>query len=366
MQYDPAFTERRPILSDDEKRRLHDFSGRLPLARLKIDEPNYAESVINFVHTSAKLEGNAYERSETDTLLRHGLTAGGRPFSDAVMLLNLFEAFKKAASASAETPLGAQWVCALHAVAMRGLLPDTELGAARTRAVAISASSYQPLTGAKRLRDELTRILPLAGSYTDPFERAIYLHCNLAYLQHFSDGNKRCARLAQATALMQCGIVPLLFDMNQAARYLRATISYYETGDYAPYIAFFIENYGRSIRRLTGEYLESGTVDSHDEFRQRLAHLPLLEHATGAAYTFWRLFQESLTTGPQDRDINWPAIERQTIIDSIANYGLSPESVANALCTYSPGACTPEAQAALREEIHRIAPILHQQAAAQR
>ena len=363
MHYNPAFTEPRPILSDDEKQRLHDYRERLPLARLKVDEPNYVESAVNFVYTSAKIEGNTYSREEADTLLRLGLTAGGKPFSDALMLLNLLEAFKKAASASAETPLGAQWCCALHAIAMRGLLPDAELGAARTRAVSISASSYQPLTGARRLRDELMRILPLAGSYDDPFERAIYLHCNIAYLQHFSDGNKRCARLMQAAALMQCDIVPLLFDMQQAERYLRAVIAYYETGNYEPYASFFIENYRRSILKLTGEYFEDGAVDANAEFRSRLAHLPQLENATGAAYTFWRLFQESASIDPQDRDVNWPAIERQTIIDSIANYGLSPESVANALCTYSPGACTLEAQEALREEIRRLAPVLRMQAA---
>ena len=115
-----------------------------------------------------------------------------------------------------------------------------------------------------------------------------------------------------------------------------------------------------------------GMVDADDiggseEFRRRIARLPELENASGSAYTFWRLVQESMAAPEnQGRDINWPAIEQRTITLAIGQYGQSPESVAAALCTFSPGACTPEEQEALRDEIRRLTPILRQQAAAAR
>ncbi len=367
MQYNAAFTEPRSILSDDDKSRLHALAERFPLERFKIDTRTYEESIVSFVYTNARIEGNAYSKPEADELLRRGITAGGRQFSDALMLLNLLDGFKQAANATPDTQLGVEWLTALHGTVMRGLLPDAERGTARTRAVAISASNYQPLIGARRLRGELARILPQAGRYADPFERAIYLHCNLAYLQYFQDGNKRCARLLQTAALMQDKVLPLFFEERAAEAYLHAIIAYYERGDYAPYVAFFMENYARSVSRLTGDYLNADDIGGSEEFRRRIAQLPKLENATGAAYTFWRLVQESMVSANSaDRDINWPAIERQTIIDSIALYGQSPDNVANALCTYSPGACTPEAQEALRDEIRRLAPTLRQQAAARR
>ena len=367
MHYNPAFTDCRPILSDDEKSRLHALAARFPLERFKIDTRTYEESIVSFVYANAHIEGNTYDKGEADTLLRLGLTAGGKKFTDALMLLNLLDGFKKVSGVTPETPLDADWIGALHAIITRGLLPESERGAARTRAVAITASNYQPLTGARRLRDELARILPQAASYTDPFERAIYLHCNLAYLQYFSDGNKRCARLAQTAALMQAGVLPLFFENTQPEPYLQSILAYYERGDYAPYVAYFLGNYTRSVSRLTGDFLDADDIGGSEEFRRRIARLPELENASGSAYTFWRLVQESMAAPEnQGRDINWPAIEQRTITLAIGQYGQSPESVAAALCTFSPGACTPEEQEALRDEIRRLAPTLRQQAAAAR
>ena len=368
MNYDSAFTAQRPIIGSADTRRLHELAARFPLEHLRIDTRTYEECAIGFVHTSARIEGNAYEKHDADTLLRLGLTAGGKRFTDALMLLNLLDGFKQAAGATADTPLDMEWLAALHATITRGLLPEGERGAARTRAVAIRSTRYQPLTGARRLRGELARILQQADSYTDPFERAIYLHCNIAYLQYFSDGNKRCARLAQTAALVQDNVLPLFFEERLAEQYLRATIAYYETGDYTPYVSFFMENYAQNIAKLTGEYhLGADEIGGSAEFRRRIARLPDLQNASGAAYTFWRMVQESMNgAAGQGRDINWPAIERRTIVDSIAHYGQSPDAVANALCTHSPGACTPEAQETLREEIRRLAPTLRQQAAVAR
>lgn len=48
---------------------------------------------INFVYSSARLEENSYSLLETFTLLQMGQTAGGKSFSDAVMILNLHDSF---------------------------------------------------------------------------------------------------------------------------------------------------------------------------------------------------------------------------------------------------------------------------------
>lgn len=207
---------------------------------------------VDFVYTSAKIEGNAYayDRIDTDNLLRMGVTAGGKRFSDAVMLVNLHDGFNKVMSIESSTQLDIDYLCNLHKVLMKDLLPSGEQGIARTSAVRIGASNYMPLADATRLHAEMKFILSQADKYQDPFEQAIYLHCNLAYLKYFRDGNKRTARMMQTAALVRGGILPLFFDDTLINEYLRATVSYYETGEYESYSAFFKENY-----RLTISYL---------------------------------------------------------------------------------------------------------------
>lgn len=66
MQYNPSFVEYRPILSDQDKLRLHKLCARFPLTRFKSDVRNYDEMMVNFVYTSAKIEGNTYDRIDTN------------------------------------------------------------------------------------------------------------------------------------------------------------------------------------------------------------------------------------------------------------------------------------------------------------
>lgn len=50
---------------------------------------NIEEIGIDFVYSPAKLEGNTYNQYDTQALLKLGQTAGGKLYSDAVMLINL-------------------------------------------------------------------------------------------------------------------------------------------------------------------------------------------------------------------------------------------------------------------------------------
>lgn len=98
------------------------------------------------------------------------------------MLVNLRDGYEKVMSTEHQTALDLDYLCDLHKILMKDLLPSHEQGLARTTAVSIGASHYELPVGAGRLRLEIEFILLQANQYTDPFEKAIYLHCNLAYL----------------------------------------------------------------------------------------------------------------------------------------------------------------------------------------
>lgn len=268
MNYDPSFVAHRPILAQDDLQYLRRLAERYSLGRFKEDGRNYEEVEIDFVYTSAKIEGNTYDRVDTDNLLKLGITAGGKRYSDAVMLINLRNGFEIVMAADASTRMDVDYVCALHKVLMRDLLPAREQGIVRTTSVTIGASKYHPLADSGRLRTELKFIMSEADKYTDSFEKAIYLHCNLAYLQYFRDGNKRTARMMQTVAMVQAGIMPLLFSDTLIDQYVRALVNYYETGQYQPYIDFFKTSYGRTISNMLGE--QCAVVPDMPDAGQRL------------------------------------------------------------------------------------------------
>ena len=361
MQYNPSFVGHRPILTDEDKQWLHGLASKFPLDRFKSDARSYEETIVDFVYTSAKIEGNTYDRIDTDNLLRLGVTAGGKRYSDATMLVNLRDGFGKVMVAEATTELDLDYLCDLHKVLMRDLLPVHEQGIVRTTAVTIGASTYEPPVDSGRLRSEIKFILPEANKYTDPFEKSIYLHCNLAYLQYFRDGNKRTARLMQTAALVQGNTLPLLFNDTLIDKYQRATVLYYETGEYTPYVSFFKENYELAISKLLGGYSPTLSAHESEEFDLRMSHLPELEKSAGAAHTFWLLAQKAIASSGSARAVNWPDVERRAIVESIAQNGQSPDGVGAAICKYSPGASSTEKQQAILDDIKRLAPDLQAQ-----
>src|ERR1035437_1027216 len=93
MQYNPSFVGHRPILTDEDKLWLHGLASKVSLAQFRSDARSYEETIVDFVYTSAKIEGNTYDRIDTDNLLRLGVTAGGKRYSDAIMLINLRDGF---------------------------------------------------------------------------------------------------------------------------------------------------------------------------------------------------------------------------------------------------------------------------------
>lgn len=361
MQYNPSFVGHRPILTDDDKLWLHSLASKFSLDRFKNDARSYEEMIVDFVYTSAKIEGNTYDRIDTDNLLRLGVTAGGKRYSDAIMLVNLRDGFGKIMTTEATTELDLDYLCDLHKVLMKDLLPVHEQGIVRTTAVTIGASTYEPPVDPGRLRSEIKFILPEANKYADPFEKAIYLHCNLAYLQYFRDGNKRTSRMMQTAALVQGNTLPLFFNDTLIDKYQRATVLYYETGEYTPYVSFFKENYELAISKLLGEPSPALSAHESKEFDRRISHLPDLKTAAGAAHTFWLLAQEAIASSGSAKSVNWPDVERRAIVESIARNGQSPDGVGAVICKYSPGTSSTEKQQAILDDIKRLAPDLQAQ-----
>ncbi|CAE6795183.1 hypothetical protein R70006_05039 [Paraburkholderia domus] len=89
------------------------------------------------------------------------------------------------------------------------------------------------------------------------------------------------------------------------------------------------------------------------ERARRIEDLPKLSRTSGAAYTLWRHASAAMAAAHSPDSIDWKAIEQKVIAESIGEHGQSPDSVAEALCAYSPGASSSTLQAQLVADIAR-------------
>jgi Fic family protein len=180
---------------------------------------------------SGKIEGNTYTYVETEALLKDGITSEKR-YEDAKMLKNLYNAFNSELEYiyrqhHIET-VDERTLLRLHGLISDGLVSSEE----RT----------------DEIKQTLSEIIFNQDSVTCPLEKAVYLHCNLARLQPFIDGNKRTARMAESLVMMNAGLIPSYSAKDSdILAYRRGLIHFYEHTDYSLYADYFLN---RLLERL--------------------------------------------------------------------------------------------------------------------
>ncbi len=251
MQYNPDFLNPRDIFTPQEQAHLATLSQNLPLGILLQSPRNMEEIGIDFVHSSAQLEGNTYDKHDTLALLKMGQTAGGKLFSDAVMLLNLRASYQYMLSClDFRQPVNwKDFIKTTHSLIAKDLLPNNELGTVRQGSVQISGTDYTPLVSPQKLDAELNYLISIAEKIANPFDKALYFHNNLAYLQFFRDCNKRTARNTFTFTLMQADIFPCVFLLDSYKAYSDAILAYYETGEFALSREYFIHAYEQTVKK---------------------------------------------------------------------------------------------------------------------
>lgn len=258
MHYQPDFLTYKPIFTSSEKELLLGLSKQYSLQNL-IDNPRqFQDASIEYSFVSSKIVGNAYTLKDTVNLIKFGYTAGSKTFNDALMIKNINQAFDEICNRKhAIYPvLSKPFLCGLHETVSHDLPPKERCGVVRKENVSITGSHYIPLSGEALLDAELEVLLKVANTIDDVFERAVYTHLNLAYLQYFLDGNKRTARLMQTAILADQGIMPLLLRVEDIIPYQTSVLEYYETGNYSSYAQLFVNGYQYTIALLQGQTQE--------------------------------------------------------------------------------------------------------------
>lgn len=175
--------------------------------------------LVDLSWSSSRLEGNTYNRLDTERLIEFGQAAEGKDAFETQMILNHKAAIEFLVNDPAHAVVTSETLIALHALLSDGLMPDPlTCGRLRKHAVEIHDSVYLPVALPQRLEELFELTVGIAGEIANPFEQAFFLMVHEPYLQPFADVNKRVSRLAANIPLIRHNLSPLSFvDVPQQA-----------------------------------------------------------------------------------------------------------------------------------------------------
>ena len=207
--------------------------------------------LIDLSWSSSRLEGNNKSLLDTKELFELG-QQGGPLDEDTLMLLNHKSAIEFMVDAVPMEGITVPVIVDLQANLMRDLIRDSrDIGSIRRRVVNIDGSVYTPSSTPSLLEEMLNAIVDKVRNIRNPVEAAFFLWVNLAYLQPFTDGNKRTSRLSANMPLMLYNCAPLSFLDVERSDYATAMLGVYEQRNVAAAADLFEFIYRRSIQKYS-------------------------------------------------------------------------------------------------------------------
>lgn len=195
---------------------------------------------------SSQIEGNTYTLLETERLLRESKTAEGKSKEEAVMLLN----HKDALSFVLDNPdylkeLTVSHIEDIHQLLTKELSIDKGL---RRHRVGITGTNYHPLDNEFQIREAMRDACELINSKSNIFEKALLTLVLLSYIQPFSDGNKRTARITSNAILIANDYCPLSFRSIDSIDYKKAMLIFYEQNSLYAFKQIFMEQFEFAVK----------------------------------------------------------------------------------------------------------------------
>ena len=195
---------------------------------------------------SSQIEGNTYSLLETERLLKEKQTASGKTKEEAVMLLN----HKDALDFILDVPdylkdLTVARIEEIHALLIKELGVERNI---RHRRVGITGTNYTPLDNEFQIREALEDTVRLINGKNNIFEKALLALVLLSYIQAFTDGNKRTARIVSNDILIANGYCPISFRTVDSIDYKKAMLMFYEQNNIAAFKRIFIDQFFFAVK----------------------------------------------------------------------------------------------------------------------
>jgi len=190
---------------------------------------------------SSQIEGNTYSLLETELLLKDQIQAKGKKQEEATMLLN----HKVALDYIINNPayfkeISLKKIEEIHSLLVDGLGIEKNI---RKRLVGITGTNYTPLDNEYHIKEAIDQACQLVNKKDSIFEKSLLILILLSYIQAFSDGNKRTARITGNAILMANNYCPISFRSVDSLDYKKAMLIFYEQNNLHAFKQIYIEQY---------------------------------------------------------------------------------------------------------------------------
>ena len=238
------------IFTAEEKERLASLQTQFTKNLEGITPTEYRKEMerlgIDLSWKSSQIEGNTYSLLETEKLLREKQTASGKTKEEAVMLLNHKDALDLVlAEPEYFQALSVRRIEELHTLLVKEL--DVDKGI-RKRRVGVTGTNYRPLDNEHQIREALEDTCRLINSKENVFEKALLALLLLSYIQAFSDGNKRTARITSNAILIANKYCPISFRTVDSVDYKKAMLIFYEQNNITAFKKIFIDQFAFAVQ----------------------------------------------------------------------------------------------------------------------
>jgi hypothetical protein len=201
---------------------------------------------IDLIWKSSQIEGNTYSLLETERLLKEKETAQGKTKDEAIMLLNHKEALDFIINnPDYIEPLTIAGIEDIHSILIKDLGVDRNIRKSR---VGISGTNYKPLDNEFQIKEAIEEMCELINHRELVFEKALLLLVLLSYIQPFTDGNKRTARIISNAILIKNQYCPISFRTIDSVEYKKAMLLFYEQNNISAFKDIFINQFEFAVK----------------------------------------------------------------------------------------------------------------------
>lgn len=230
------------LFTESESALLQVLQERHKANTAKLSEEGYKKELerlaIDLSWKSSQIEGNTYSLLETERLLKDKETAAGKTKDEAIMLLNHKEAIDSIIqNPTYINPLTVSSIEDIHSILAKELPISRNI---RNSRVGISGTNYTPLDNEYQIREALEQMCQLVNTKQDVFEKSLLVLVLISYIQPFTDGNKRTARIISNAILLKNGYCPISFRTIDSLEYKKAMLVFYEQTNIYPFKQIFM------------------------------------------------------------------------------------------------------------------------------
>ena len=238
------------LFTDEELQILTDLQQTYQRNISRLTPAEYAKELerlaIDLSWKSSQIEGNTYSLLETERLLKEKETAEGKTKDEAIMLLNHKDALDFIIEdPNYLMPLSIARIEEIHSILVKDLGIDRNI---RNRRVGITGTNYVPLDNEFQIREALQDMCDIVNSRDCVFEKALLLLVLISYIQPFSDGNKRVARIIGNAILIDEEYCPISFRTIDSIDYKKAMLLFYEQNNITRFKEIFISQFEFAVR----------------------------------------------------------------------------------------------------------------------